>query len=154
MKYLPELVKIINDNYIYAWVAKFGDKFCILFLQWFMEFEYMPLSEILMACLGGKLGCLNFEEKCFDHVICTKGFTWSPSAFFFGVRCACCDWCHYYISIQNPTKKSDGLWISLFKLTKNHKDTFFFCKCGHKRRWSDGYSHNRRLSDRSLVSVA
>ena len=22
--------------------------------------------------------------------------------------------------------KSDGAWISLFKLTKNHKDTFFF----------------------------
>ena len=30
--------------------------------------------------------------------------------------------------------KSDGAWISLFKLTKNHKDTFFFCKCGQKRR--------------------
>ena len=33
---------------------------------------------------------------------------------------------HYYISIQNPTKKSDDVWISPFKLTKNHKDTFFF----------------------------
>ena len=33
---------------------------------------------------------------------------------------------HYYISIQNPTEKSNGTWISLFKLTKNHKDTFFF----------------------------
>ena len=33
---------------------------------------------------------------------------------------------HYYILIQNPTEKSDGAWISLFKLTKNHKDTFFF----------------------------
>ena len=32
---------------------------------------------------------------------------------------------HYYISIQNPTEKSDGAWISLFKPTKNHKDTFF-----------------------------
>ena len=74
MKYLLELVKIINDNYIYARVAKFGDKSCILFLQWFMEFEDIPLSEILMACFGGKLGCINFEEKCFDHVICTKGF--------------------------------------------------------------------------------
>ena len=39
-----------------------------------MEFEDIPLSEILMACLGGKLGWINFEEKCFDHVICTKGF--------------------------------------------------------------------------------
>ena len=45
---------------------------------------------------------------------------------------------HYYISIQNPTEKSDGAWISFFKLTKNHKDKFFFCKCGHKRRLSDG----------------
>ena len=61
---------------------------------------------------------------------------------------------HYYISIQNPTEKSDGAWISLFKLTKNHKDTFFFCKCGHKRRLSDDYSHNRRLSDGALVSVS
>ena len=42
----------------------------------------MPLSEILMACLGGKVGCITFEEKCFDHVICTKGFTRSPSAVF------------------------------------------------------------------------
>ena len=33
---------------------------------------------------------------------------------------------HYYISIQNPMEKSDGAWISLFKLTKNHNDTFFF----------------------------
>ena len=33
---------------------------------------------------------------------------------------------HYYISIQNPMEKSDGAWMSLFKLTKNHKDTFFF----------------------------
>ena len=33
---------------------------------------------------------------------------------------------HYYISIQNPTEKSNGAWISLFKLTKNHKNTFFF----------------------------
>ena len=46
---------------------------------------------------------------------------------------------HYYISIQNLTENSDGAWISLFKLTKNHKDTFFLCKCGHKRRLSDGY---------------
>ena len=75
VKYLPELVKIVNDNYIYVRVAKFGDKFCIWFLQLFMEFEDIPLSEILMECLGGKLGCLTFEEKCFDHVICTKGFT-------------------------------------------------------------------------------
>jgi len=33
---------------------------------------------------------------------------------------------HYYISIQNPTEKSDGAWISFFKPTKNHKDNFFF----------------------------
>ena len=33
---------------------------------------------------------------------------------------------HYYISIQNPMEKSDGAWISIFKLTKNHKDNFFF----------------------------
>ena len=33
---------------------------------------------------------------------------------------------HYYISIQNPMEKFDSAWISLFKLTKNHKDTFFF----------------------------
>ena len=33
---------------------------------------------------------------------------------------------HYYISIQNPTEKFDNAWISLFKLTKNHNDTFFF----------------------------
>ena len=26
----------------------------------------------------------------------------------------------------NLTEKSDGAWISLFKLTKNHKGTFFF----------------------------
>ena len=45
---------------------------------------------------------------------------------------------NYYISIQNPMEKSDDAWISLFKLTKNHKDAFFFCKCGHKRRLSDG----------------
>ena len=32
---------------------------------------------------------------------------------------------HYYISIQNLTEKSDGAWISLFKLTKNHKEFFF-----------------------------
>ena len=33
---------------------------------------------------------------------------------------------HYYISIQNPTVTSDGVWIYLVKLTKNQKDTFFF----------------------------
>ena len=54
---------------------------------------------------------------------------------------------HYYISIQNPTVTSDGAWISLFKPTKNHKVKFFFCKCNHQRRLSDGYSPNRRLSD-------
>ena len=45
---------------------------------------------------------------------------------------------HYYISIQNPTEKSDGAWISFFKPTKNHKDNFFFWKSGHKCRLSDG----------------
>ena len=44
---------------------------------------------------------------------------------------------HYYISIQNPTEKSDGAWISFFKLTKNHKE-IFFGKYGHKSRLSDG----------------
>ena len=61
---------------------------------------------------------------------------------------------HYYISIQNPMEKSDGAWISLFKLTKNHNDTFFFCKCGYKRRLSDGYSHEHRLREGALASVA
>ena len=36
------------------------------------------------------------------------------------------DYWHYYISIQNPTEKSDGAWIYFFKPTKNHKDNFFF----------------------------
>ena len=63
----------------------------------------------------------------------------------------------YYISIQNSTEKSDGAWISLFKLTKNHKDTFFFCKCGHKRRLSDSYliceCSKRRLFDLWMFKV-
>ena len=45
---------------------------------------------------------------------------------------------HYYISIQNPTEKSDGAWISFFKPTKNHKDNFIFFKCGNNHRLSDG----------------
>ena len=45
---------------------------------------------------------------------------------------------HYYISIQNPMENSDGAWISIFKPTKNHKDNFFFWKCLHKCRLSDG----------------
>ena len=57
---------------------------------------------------------------------------------------------HYYISIQNLMVASDGAWIFSFKPTKNHKD-FFFCKCGHTRRLSDGYCHNRRLTDGALV---
>ena len=30
------------------------------------------------------------------------------------------------IALLHFDPKSDGGWISLFKLTKNHKDTFFF----------------------------
>ena len=39
------------------------------------------------------------------------------------------------------------LFLNLPKITRI---IFFFCKCGHKRRLSDGYSHNRWLSDGAL----
>ena len=32
----------------------------------------------------------------------------------------------YYLSLLQFDPKYDGAWISLFKLTKNYKDTFFF----------------------------
>ena len=45
-----------------------------------------------------------------------------------------------------PTAREFFL-LNLPKITK----IFFFCKCGHTRRLSDGYFHNRRLTDGSLV---
>ena len=39
------------------------------------------------------------------------------------------------------------LFLNLPKITR----VPFICKCGHKHRWSDGYSHNRRLSDCSFL---
>ena len=52
---------------------------------------------------------------------------------------------------KNPTARG-FLFLNLPKITK----IIFFCwKCGHKRRLSDGYSHNRRIRDGALVvSVA
>ena len=55
----------------------------------------------------------------------------------------CCYWCFTGLFLCNCTllhfdPKSDGAWISFFKPTKNHKDKFFFWKCGHKCRLSDG----------------
>ena len=37
--------------------------------------------------------------------------------------------------------------------SKNQRksESIFFCKCGHTRRLSDGYCHNRRLTDGELV---
>ena len=39
------------------------------------------------------------------------------------------------------------LFLNLPKITRIH----FFCKCGHKRRLSDVYSHNRWLSDDAFL---
>ena len=41
------------------------------------------------------------------------------------------------VTLLHFDPKYDGASISFFKLTKNHKDNFFFGKCGNKRRLSD-----------------
>ena len=125
--FLWQLVCLICDCLIYAYK-------CSSNLKRFLYFVFAMIYGVWgYTLIWNPYGMLRwqarvhiFEEKCFDHVICTKGFTWSPSVVFFGARRACCDWCHYYILIQNPTEKSDSAWIYFFKLTKNHKDTFFF----------------------------